>query len=121
MLSGMLSGILSGILSGMPSGILSGILGSIASLGTAASAFHRLWILSPLLRESGTVGGNLCLDNRCFYFNQTSFWREAKGGCLKEGGPTCLVVPQQKTNLCWATYSGDLAPVLQTLGATIAI
>jgi 4-hydroxybenzoyl-CoA reductase subunit beta len=78
-------------------------------------------ISSPLLRESGTVGGNVCLDNRCYWFNQSEFWREAKGGCLKEGGPLCLVVPQQKTDICWATYSGDLAPMLQVLGARIGI
>jgi 4-hydroxybenzoyl-CoA reductase subunit beta len=78
-------------------------------------------ISSPLLRESGTVGGNICLDNRCYWFNQSDLWREAKGGCLKEGGPLCLVVPTQKTDTCWATYSGDLAPMLQVLGASFGL
>ncbi len=78
-------------------------------------------LASPLLRQSGTLGGNLCLDNRCYYFNQSDFWREAKGGCLKEGGPICLVVPKQKETTCWAAYSGDLAPVLEVLGASVGI
>jgi len=78
-------------------------------------------LASPLLRQSGTLGGNLCLDNRCYYFNQSDFWRDAKGGCLKEGGPICLVVPGQKEDTCWAAYSGDLAPVLQVLGASVGI
>ncbi|MCC7535682.1 MAG: FAD binding domain-containing protein [Deltaproteobacteria bacterium] len=78
-------------------------------------------IASTTLRESGTVGGNLCLDNRCYYFNQSELWRDAKGGCLKVAGPICLVVPTQKENICWAAYSGDLAPVLQVLGASVGI
>lgn len=76
-------------------------------------------IATPLIRESGTVGGNIMLDTRCFYFNQTWFWRDSKDYCLKADGNTCLVVPQEK--ICYATYSGDLAPVLMALGATFVL
>jgi len=76
-------------------------------------------IATPLLRESGTLGGNILLDTRCFYFNQSWFWRDSKGYCLKADGNTCLVVPQEK--VCYATYSGDLAPVLMVLGASFVL
>jgi 4-hydroxybenzoyl-CoA reductase subunit beta len=76
-------------------------------------------IATPLIRESGTVGGNIMLDTRCFYFNQTWFWRDSKDYCLKAEGDTCLVVPQEK--ICYATYSGDLAPVFMVLGATFVL
>ncbi len=76
-------------------------------------------IATPLIRESGTVGGNIMLDTRCFYFNQSWFWRDSKDYCLKADGNTCLVVPQEK--ICYATYSGDLAPVFMALGATFGL
>ena len=72
-------------------------------------------IATPLLRESATVGGNILLDTRCWFFNQSHLWRESKGFCLKAEGDDCLVVPQKE--ICYATYSGDLAPVLMVLGA----
>ncbi len=74
-------------------------------------------IASPTLRNLGTVGGNLCLDTRCHYFNQSEFWRRSKGYCLKADGEDCLVVPQKK--ICYATYSGDLAPVFLVLDAVL--
>ena len=58
------------------------------SLAKAASL-----VAGPQLRNMGTVGGNLCLDTRCTYYNQTSFWREALGYCLKKSGTVCHVVP----------------------------
>lgn len=76
-------------------------------------------IATPLIRESGTVGGNIMLDTRCFYFNQSLFWRDSKDYCLKADGNVCLVVPQEK--ICYATYSGDLAPVFMALGATFVL
>ncbi|MDZ7344833.1 MAG: FAD binding domain-containing protein, partial [candidate division KSB1 bacterium] len=76
-------------------------------------------IATPLIRESGTVGGNIMLDTRCFYFNQSWFWRNSKDYCLKADGDKCLVVPNEK--VCYATYSGDLAPVFMTLGATFVL
>ena len=73
-------------------------------------------IATPLLRESATVGGNILLDTRCWFFNQSFLWRESKGFCLKADGDDCLVVPQKE--ICYATYSGDLAPVFMVLDAT---
>jgi len=74
-------------------------------------------VASPLIIEQATIGGNLLLDTRCFYFNQSLFWRESKGYCLKAEGDVCLVVPQKE--VCYATNSSDLAPVLMTLGAEL--
>lgn len=76
-------------------------------------------VASPQIRNMGTVGGNLCLDTRCTYYNQTYFWREALGFCLKKDGARCHVVPQGKR--CVAAHSSDVAPVLIALGATVEI
>tara|TARA_B100000214_G_scaffold375603_1_gene363258 strand:+ start:55965 stop:56948 length:984 start_codon:yes stop_codon:yes gene_type:complete len=78
-------------------------------------------IASTLIRRSGTVGGNICLDTRCYWFNQTEQWRESIDWCHKCDCGTeadCRVIPNQNT-LCVATYQADLAPVLMCLGATI--
>jgi 4-hydroxybenzoyl-CoA reductase subunit beta len=63
----------------------------------------------------GTIGGNLCLDTRCTYYNQTYFWRSALGFCLKKDGDVCHVTKVGKK--CVAAHSADTAPVLMTLGA----
>lgn len=73
-------------------------------------------VATPLLREAATVGGNILLDTRCWFFNQSFLWRQSKGFCLKADGDVCLVVPQKE--ICYATYSGDLAPVFMVLDAT---
>ena len=78
-------------------------------------------IASTLIRRSGTVGGNLCLDTRCFWFNQTEDWRRSIDWCHKcdcDTDADCRVIPNQNT-LCVATYQGDLAPCLMVLGAKI--
>ncbi len=72
-------------------------------------------IASPLIRNSGTVGGNLLLDNRCFFYNQAHMWRESINFCLKASGDACHVVPQK--DLCYATFSADLPGPLIALGA----
>jgi len=84
------------------------------SLAKAASL-----VASPQIRNMGTVGGNLCLDTRCTYYNQTLFWRESLGFCLKKSGTACHVVPQGKR--CVAAHSSDVAPVLIALGARVDI
>ena len=76
-------------------------------------------VAGPQLRNMGTVGGNLCLDTRCTYYNQTFFWREALGFCLKKGGTLCHVVPAGKR--CVAGHSSDVAPVLIALEADVEI
>ena len=74
-------------------------------------------IASPLLRNMGTLGGNLCLDTRCLYYNQSTFWRESLGYCLKKDGTRCHVAPGSR--MCWAAFSGDTAPALMTLDAFV--
>src|SRR5262245_50290835 len=76
-------------------------------------------VAGPQLRNMGTLGGNLCLDTRCTYYNQTYFWREALGFCLKKDGVHCHVVPQGKR--CVAAHSSDVAPVLISLDARVEI
>ena len=76
-------------------------------------------VATPLVRASGTVGGNLLVETRCFFFNQSYFWRASLGFCLKADGDRCHVVPQKER--CYATFSGDLAPALLALGAEVEI
>jgi 4-hydroxybenzoyl-CoA reductase subunit beta len=76
-------------------------------------------IASPLLRHSGTLGGNLMLENRCFFFNQSFLWRESIDFCLKADGKACHVVPQESK--CYATFSADLPAPLIALGAEIEL
>jgi 4-hydroxybenzoyl-CoA reductase subunit beta len=76
-------------------------------------------IAGPQLREMGTLGGNLCLDTRCVYYNQTLFWRKSLGYCLKKDGTVCHVVKSGKN--CVAAASNDSAPVLMTLDASVKL
>ncbi len=76
-------------------------------------------VATPLVRASGTVGGNLLVETRCFFFNQSYFWRASLGFCLKADGDRCHVVPQKET--CYATFSGDLAPALMVADAEVEI
>lgn len=82
----------------------------------AAAARH---VAGPQLRNVGTVGGNVCLDTRCTYYNQTQFWREALGFCLKKDGDVCHVTKVGKK--CVAAHSADTPPVLMTLGAELEL
>jgi 4-hydroxybenzoyl-CoA reductase subunit beta len=77
-------------------------------------------IAGPTHRNMGTVGGNLCLDTRCIYYNQSDFWRSANNHCLKTTGTICHVAPKSR-GVCFATFSGDLAPAFLTLGAEVDI
>jgi 4-hydroxybenzoyl-CoA reductase subunit beta len=76
-------------------------------------------IAAPGHRKLGTLGGNLCLDTRCVYYNQSEWWRNANSYCLKNSGDICHVAPQG--NRCHAAFSGDLAPALIVLGAEVDI
>lgn len=78
-----------------------------------------LAIAGPTHRAVGTVGGNLCLDTRCMYYNQSESWRTANNFCMKLMGDTCRVAP--KADRCYAAYSGDLAPALMVHGAVAEI
>src|SRR5262245_5053399 len=75
-------------------------------------------IAGPTHRNMGTVGGNLCLDTRCIFYNQSEWWRSANQHCLKTTGDMCHVAPKSR-GVCFATFSGDLAPALLTLGAEV--
>jgi 4-hydroxybenzoyl-CoA reductase subunit beta len=68
----------------------------------------------------GTVGGNLCLDTRCIFYNQSEWWRQANNHCLKTVGEICHVAPKSR-GVCFATFSGDLAPALMTLEAEVDV
>jgi 4-hydroxybenzoyl-CoA reductase subunit beta len=74
-------------------------------------------VAGPQLRNMGTIGGNLCLDTRCTYYNQTLFWRNALGFCLKKDGTVCHVTKVGKK--CVAAHSADTPPVLMTLNAVV--
>jgi 4-hydroxybenzoyl-CoA reductase subunit beta len=76
-------------------------------------------IAGPQLRRMGTFGGNLCLDTRCVYINQSYFWRSALGFCLKKDGTVCHVVAGGKR--CVAAASNDCAPVLLTYDASVKL
>jgi 4-hydroxybenzoyl-CoA reductase subunit beta len=76
-------------------------------------------VAGPAHRTMGTVGGNLCLDTRCIYYNQSEWWRHANSYCLKNRGDTCHVAPQGQR--CHAAFSGDLAPALLVFDAEIDI
>jgi 4-hydroxybenzoyl-CoA reductase subunit beta len=76
-------------------------------------------IATPHLRNMGTLGGNLCLDTRCTYYNQNYEWREAIGFCLKKDGETCWVATASKR--CVAVSSTDSAPALIALNASVVL
>ena len=76
------------------------------------------FIAGPTHRNMGTVGGNICLDTRCIYYNQSEWWRSANNHCLKTTGTICHVAPKSR-GVCFATFSGDLAPAFLTLGAEV--
>jgi 4-hydroxybenzoyl-CoA reductase subunit beta len=92
--------------------------GVIKHYPVLAQAAHA--IAGPTHRNMGTVGGNLCLDTRCIYYNQSEWWRTANAHCLKTTGTVCHVAPKSR-GVCFATFSGDLAPALLTLGAEVDI
>jgi len=85
---------------------------SYPAMGEAARS-----VAAPGHRSAATLGGNLCLDTRCLYYNQSEQWRRSNGYCLKYGGDTCHVAPQGRK--CRAAYSGDLAPALLVLQAEV--
>src|ERR1041384_2775745 len=84
------------------------------------SAYHAIataaeLVSTPLLRNMGTLGGNLCLDTRCNYYDQSYEWRKAIDFCMKKDGKICWVAPSSPR--CWAVSSSDVAPVMVAIGA----
>jgi 4-hydroxybenzoyl-CoA reductase subunit beta len=76
-------------------------------------------VASPVLRNMGTIGGNICLDTRCLWYNQSLTWRKGCGFCIKKDGDLCHVAPGGTK--CWAVFSGDTPPALLCLNAEIEI
>jgi len=81
---------------------------------SAVATAARL-VSTPLLRNMGTLGGNLCLDTRCNYYNQSYEWRKSIDFCMKKDGTICWVAPSSPR--CWAVSSSDVAPVMVAIGA----
>jgi 4-hydroxybenzoyl-CoA reductase subunit beta len=76
-------------------------------------------VATPHLRNMGTLGGNLCLDTRCTYYDQNLEWRKSIGFCMKKDGETCWVAPS--SSRCLAVSSTDTAPALVALGAEVTL
>jgi len=76
-------------------------------------------VATPHLRNMGTIGGNICLDTRCNYYDQSHEWRKAIGYCMKKDGATCWVAPS--SDRCLAVSSTDTAPILIALGAKVTL
>jgi 4-hydroxybenzoyl-CoA reductase subunit beta len=91
-----------------------GLAEGYRGLATAAGL-----VSSPQLRNMGTLGGNVCVDTRCNYYNQSYEWRKAIGFCMKRDGDICLVAPGSPR--CWAVSSSDTAPALWSLGAQVRL
>jgi len=86
-------------------------LPGLAQAASAVGSYHH--------QVMGTVGGNVCQQNRCKYFNQSQWWRSSRPTCFKAGGEVCHVL--NKKEICYSTYCGDLAPALLALNASIRV
>lgn len=104
-----------------------GALTSLKNLSTDPFIAERLpalaWAASSVgsyhHQTMGTIGGNICQQNRCKFYNQSKWWRSSRPPCFKAGGDICHVV--NKKGICYSSYCGDLAPVLLILNARVSI
>ena len=118
---------LTGIQNTMDGGLRIGAMTTITQVATHPVIAQHFPVLQqaaatvagPGLRNVGTLGGNICLDTRCYWYNQSYFWRQSCGFCIKKDGSMCHVAPGSKK--CWAVYSGDTAAALLTLDANIRL
>lgn len=76
-------------------------------------------VASPMLRKTATIGGNVLCENRCSFYNQSEWWREAVGYCLKCDGDVCIATGGKKA--CFSKFVSDTAPVLISAGAQLEI
>ena len=83
----------------------------LAQAASSVGSYHH--------QSMGTLGGNLCQQNRCMYFNQSQWWRSARPTCYKAGGEICHVV--NKKEICYSSYCGDVAPALLVLDAQVIL
>ncbi|MBT6960647.1 MAG: 4-hydroxybenzoyl-CoA reductase subunit beta, partial [Rhodospirillaceae bacterium] len=88
------------------------VLKDFAAVAEAAAA-----VAGPTHQAYGTIGGNLCLDTRCLYYNQSEWWRKSNDYCLKKSGTVCHVAPGGKR--CFAAFSGDVAPAALVYNAEV--
>jgi 4-hydroxybenzoyl-CoA reductase subunit beta len=118
---------LKGISGDPKSGMVIGAMTTLAEIvehpaviaGYPALARAAYLVSAPQLRNSGTLGGNVCLDTRCLYYNQNALWRQALGYCLKSCGSICQAAP--KSPRCFAVSSADTVPVLVALAARLRL
>ncbi|HKW06477.1 MAG TPA: FAD binding domain-containing protein [Candidatus Dormibacteraeota bacterium] len=118
----------------LPRGVRNGsdvcVIGAATTLADASNEPHLVTrfagyaqaaglVSSPPLRNAGTIGGNLCVDTRCNYYDMTYEWRKAAGFCMKKDGDICLVAPSSPR--CWAVSSSDTAPVAIALDGTVTL
>lgn len=118
----------------LPSGVRNGsdvcVIGASTTLAAAARDSHLAQsfagyaeaaglVSSPPLRNAGTIGGNLCVDTRCNYYDMTHEWRKAAGFCMKKDGDICLVAPSSPR--CWAVSSSDTAPMAIALDGMVTL
>jgi 4-hydroxybenzoyl-CoA reductase subunit beta len=105
-------------------------LSDVASSDIVKAAYPSLSkavlsIATPAIRNRATIGGNLCLDTRCYFYNESEFWRSSLGGCLKlnipthDDGDVCHAAPGNA--ICSAVSSSDSAPILLALDASVEI
>ncbi|SPF45659.1 putative 4-hydroxybenzoyl-CoA reductase subunit beta [Syntrophobacter sp. SbD1] len=83
----------------------------LAQAASSVGSYHH--------QTMGTIGGNICQQNRCKYFNQSKWWRSSRELCFKAGGETCYVV--NKKDICYSSYCGDMAPALLTMNAKVKL
>jgi 4-hydroxybenzoyl-CoA reductase subunit beta len=106
------------------------VVGAGVTLAAASSDEHLIQnvagyaeaaglVSSPPLRNAGTIGGNLCVDTRCYYYDMTYEWRKAAGFCMKKDGDICLVAPSSPR--CWAVTSSDTAPMAIALDGIVTL
>ncbi|MFZ5864695.1 MAG: FAD binding domain-containing protein [Thermodesulfobacteriota bacterium] len=86
-------------------------LPALAIAASSVGSYHH--------QTMGTIGGNLCQQTRCKYFNQSKWWRSSRPICFKAGGEQCHVA--KKERVCYSTYCGDVAPALLALGAEVIL
>jgi len=109
------------------SGVEIGTLTSLTEIEQSALLKNRYSVLteaaatvaSPVIRNMGTIGGNICLDTRCLWYNQSLTWRKGCGFCIKKDGDLCHVAPGGTK--CWAAFSADTPPALLCLNAEVEI
>jgi 4-hydroxybenzoyl-CoA reductase subunit beta len=99
-------------------------LSNVIAAPRVRESYPGLWqaaaqVATPHLRNMGTIGGNLCLDTRCTYYDQNYEWRKSIDFCMKKDGSTCWVATSSPK--CLAVSSTDTAPMLQALGATVTL